>query len=135
MDFPTIPGLDKGALLASFCGAVAYLATRDKMPPLRAVGSVVAGGIAAAYIGPWAADVAAENYKWMSGERARYALIFVTGVGGIWLLNLIVRILEECTKQAGDFVAGMIARLTGRTAPKPPPVPPVPQDGEQREAS
>lgn len=127
MDFPTIPGLDKGALLASFCGAVAYLSTRDKMPPLRAVGSVIAGGIAAAYIGPAVAEALGASYAFMAGDKAKYATIFVTGVGGIWILNLIVRILEECTNRAGAFADAALSRLFG----KRPAVPPVPDEPKE----
>lgn len=119
-----IPGLDRGALVAAFAGAVAYLCTQDKLPAMRALGYVTAGGVAAAYIGPGIVEVLADYWHIVLGERSRYALIFITGVGGIWMLHLIVSILQAFSARAGDFVGKLIERVFGSKldAPKPPKI-------------
>lgn len=116
MEFPQIPGVDRGVLVASFAGAVAYLCTQDKIPPLRALGYVVAGGCAAAFIGPGVVDwLTQAKYilPGQPGERIGYAIIFVIGVCGIWLLNIIVAICAEIKKRVGGFVGALMDRISG----------------------
>lgn len=120
MEFPQIPGLERGVLVAAFSGAVAYLCTQDKMPPLRALGYVFAGGASAVYFGPGIVE-------WLTmmhyiapppaGEqlsRMGYAVIFGTGVCGIWMLNILVAICVAVKEQAGGFVGAVIARISGK---------------------
>lgn len=108
-----LPGLDRASLLAAFSGAIAYLCTQEKMPVVRATAYVVAGTVAAAYIGPGVVEWIDSVRVVKLGERTRFALIFVTGVGGIWLLNLIVAILKAASDRAGDFVGKLIERIFG----------------------
>lgn len=117
MDY--IPGMDRGALVAAFAGAVAYLCTQDKMPVLRAVGYVVAGGVAAAYIGPGILEhlsmpkAEGGTYGWVIGEKVRYASIFITGVCGIWLLNIIVEVMRVAKEKCGTWMGGLFDRVFG----------------------
>ena len=124
MDMPQIPGLERGILVAAFSGAVAYLCTQDKMPPVRALAYVIAGGMAAVYFGPAIVDWM--TFKgWIAppvpGEqmsRIGYAVVFGTGVCGIWLLNIIVAIATAVKARAGDFVGKIIDRITGDNKPQ-----------------
>lgn len=123
MDMPQIPGLERGIIVAAFSGAVAYLCTQDKMPPLRALAYVIAGGMAAVYFGPAIVDwctfrgwIAPPGPAGMS--RIGYAVVFGTGVCGIWLLNIIVAIAAEVKARAGTFVGKMIDRVTGDNKPQ-----------------
>lgn len=114
-----IPGLDRATVLAAFAGAVAYLCTQDKMPVTRALVYVFAGAAAAIYIAPgvieWLTEpVARGGYGAVIGEKGRAAIIFATGVGGIWLLNLIIALLTAAKEQASTFVAAAIARIFNR---------------------
>lgn len=117
MDFPQLPNdVDRGVIVASFAGAVAYLCVQDKMPPLRAFGYVVAGGCAAAFIGPGVVDWLTQAHyipDGKPGERMGYAIIFVTGFCGIWLLNIIIAICAAFKERAGSFVGALIDRITG----------------------
>lgn len=107
-----IPGVERGVVLAAFAGAVAYLCISDRMPVFRAFGSVLAGTVAAAYIGPGAIEyLVAKNV--VLGERTQYAFVFVNGVAGIWVLNLIVNILKATNARASDVVAKALERLFG----------------------
>lgn len=113
-----IPGIDRGMLVAAFAGAVAYLCTKDKMPALRAVAYVVAGTAAAAYLGPGAVEyMASMNPPIKLGERAQYAVVFATGVGGIWILNIIVTLLESVQKRVGGWVSGWLDKAFGAGGP------------------
>jgi hypothetical protein len=118
MDF-NIPGFDRGVAVAGFSGAVAYLVVQDKLPPLRALGYVFAGGAVAVYVGPGIVE-------WMqfqhyisaqlpdgSMPRAGYAVVFGTGVGGIWIIHVIVAFLQALKDRSTSLVEGIIARLFG----------------------
>lgn len=111
-----IPGLDRGVAVAAFSGAVAYLVVQDKLPPLRALGYVFAGGTAAMYLGPgiveWAQMhqyIAASTAEGM--PKAGYAIVFGTGVGGIWIIHVIVAILQAIKDNSTSLVQGVINRL------------------------
>lgn len=119
MDFPSIPGLDRGAAVAAFAGAVAYLVTQDKMKPARAFGYVLVGGMAAAYIGPAICEFLSDHYKLVVGEKSRGAVIFMTGVGGIWIIHIITAVLEAFKQRAGSFVEKFLDRIFGNKTPPP----------------
>lgn len=103
-------GLDRGTLAAAFAGAVAYLALRDRMPLGRAVVSVVAGTAAAAYLGPGIVEGLNDYYHVALGPKAQAALIFVCGVGGIWLLNFISNAFESGSSAVGGWVNKMFGK-------------------------
>lgn len=115
MDF-NIPGLDRGVAVAAFSGAVAYLVVQDKLPPLRALGYVFAGGTAAIYIGPGIVEWL-QMHQYIAVlpnnemPRAGYATIFGTGVGGIWIIHVIVAILQAVKDNSTSLVQGVLNRL------------------------
>lgn len=117
MDFNFNIGVDRGALVAAFAGAVAYLVTQDKMKPARAFGYVIVGGMAAAYIGPAIVEGLAEYYKWNVGEKTRGALIFMTGVSGIWIIHIIVAIMEALKANVGGAVGRWVEKMFGDNKP------------------
>jgi predicted MFS family arabinose efflux permease len=104
-----VPGVDRGLLVASFAGAVAYLCTKDKLPFVRAAAYVFAGTAAAVYIGPGLAEYLCAHYD--LGKKAPYAIVFTTGVGGIWIINLLVTVLESLQQRASKVVGSVIDRV------------------------
>lgn len=108
-------GIDRGAVVAAFSGAVAYLCTQEKMPVLRAVAYVVAGGTAAMYVGPGLIEwLTSDPHAIYLGERTRYAIIFLIGVGGIWILNLVISFLQTVRDKMGGAVDRLLDRIFGK---------------------
>jgi len=93
--------VDRGLLVAAFSGAIAYLCTRERMPILRALALAFAGTAAAYYLGPVIAEWVQHRFDF--DKRATYAMVFATGVGGIWIINIIVAILERIEKRSGSI--------------------------------
>lgn len=146
MDDFNIPGVDRGALVASFAGAMAYLCAQDKLPVVRAIAYLAAGTATAVYLGPGLIEWLHDTGRVELGEKARYATIFITGVAGVWLLNLLIALLQAARDRAGRVIDVVLARLSGNT-PQPPaqpynvqpppqqqpfPQPPAPQPPEGR---
>jgi hypothetical protein len=119
VEFPQIPGIERGALLAAFAGAVAVLCTQERMPATKAALYVIAGGAVAAYLGPGIIEYLQSGYNIKLGERSQYALIFMTGVSGIWLLQITTAILAEIKTRASAFVTAFLDRVAGGGGPKP----------------
>lgn len=117
-----IPGIERGFAVAAFAGAVAYLCVADKMPAVRAAAYVVAGGIAASYIGPGLVEYMGTQGVAL-GERSQYALVFITGVGGIWLLHLIVAILQALKLHSSGIATRILNAVFKSTPPQEPPPP------------
>lgn len=100
--------VDRGLLVAAFSGAIAYLCTKERMPVLRALALAFAGTAAAYYLGPVIAEWAQHHFD--LDKRATYAMVFATGVGGIWIINIIVAILERIERRSGKIVDRVLGK-------------------------
>lgn len=99
---------ERSLLVAAFSGAIAYLCTKERMPVLRALALAFAGTAAAYYLGPVAARWAMDHMG--LDQRAVYAVVFATGVGGIWIINIIVAILERIERRSGKVVDRILGK-------------------------
>jgi hypothetical protein len=111
VDF-NIPGLDRGAAVASFAGAIAYLCTRDKLPAVRALGYLVAGTVCAMYVGPAVVEYLG-TVGYAIGKKTEYGIIFCIGVGGIWIINAIVTAFEAAGRRVSKAIGTVADRLLG----------------------
>lgn len=98
--------VDRSLLVAAFSGAIAYLCTKERMPILRALALAFAGTAAAYYIGPVIAQWAEGHFG--LDNRAIYAVVFITGVSGIWLINILVAVLEKVEQRSGKIADKII---------------------------
>lgn len=120
MDMPGVE--DRAILAAAFTGAVAYLCTQEKLPLVRAALYVLAGTATAYYIAPgiveWLAAPKERGGLAVSlGERAKYAIVFATGVGGLWILHLITGFLQELRARLGAVITAFLNRFSSTQQP------------------
>lgn len=115
LDDNNILGLDRGSILAAFSGAIAYLCTQEKMPVMRALSYVVAGAVTAIYVGPAVLEylTSPTGYNMHLGDKVRYGTIFIIGVGGIWLLHIVVSFLQQVRDKIGGAVDRLMDRVFG----------------------